>query len=401
MWPPSTGQAHRTAGPVVHRGAEVQRASAGRPQRLRDGRALAAVARRRPQPVRLLPAHRAGLDGCVRDDRRALLLRAGRGRSRRRGRQGVLLKQGAGHGGYVLFVADGRLQFIYNFFGESEQRVVAPDPDGRQAHPRRRLHPHGRRRGHTPVGDATLYVDGTEVATLAGVKAHPFTFGLAGGGVSVGRNLGQPVSSAYVAPFEFNGGTIHRVVVDVSGTRTATPNARWRRPSPGTESKAHFGGVGRWALRQITLAKICRFEDGSGATSYDVRDGWTMFRNVMAIGGILAMLVGAAPPALAEPPSTPADAPARRTRPPRVAVDRCRNHGDSLGRPRHRQSAVVLRQLGHDLTEHSGPQRPGAGGAECHTRPAVQSAIRCHQRHPGHPTHQQRWGCRWPTSPRW
>ena len=35
-----------------------------------------------------------------------------------------------------------------------------------------------------------------------------------------------------------------------------------------------------------------------------------MFRNVMAIGGILAMLVGAAPPALAEPPSTPADAPA-------------------------------------------------------------------------------------------
>lgn len=71
---------------------------------------------------------------------------------------------------------------------------------------------------HTPVGDATLYVDGTEVATLAGVKAHPFTFGLAGGGVSVGRNLGQPVSSAYVAPFEFNGGTIHRVVVDVSGT---------------------------------------------------------------------------------------------------------------------------------------------------------------------------------------
>ena len=44
------------------------------------------------------------------------------------GAQGVLLKQGAGHGGYVLFVADGRLQFIYNFFGESEQRVVAPDP---------------------------------------------------------------------------------------------------------------------------------------------------------------------------------------------------------------------------------------------------------------------------------
>jgi arylsulfatase len=36
--------------------------------------------------------------------------------------------------------------------------------------------------------------------------------------VSVGRNLGQPVSTAYRAPFEFTGGTIRRVIVDVSGT---------------------------------------------------------------------------------------------------------------------------------------------------------------------------------------
>ena len=50
------------------------------------------------------------------------------------------------------------------------------------------------------------------------MKAHPFIFGIAGGGVSVGRNLGQPVSKAYRAPFEFTGGTIARVVVDVSGT---------------------------------------------------------------------------------------------------------------------------------------------------------------------------------------
>jgi arylsulfatase len=68
-----------------------------------------------------------------------------------------------------------------------------------------------------PQGDATLYVDGAAVATLAGVKAHPFIFGIAGGGVSVGRNLGQPVSQSYRAPFEFTGGTIARVVVDVSG----------------------------------------------------------------------------------------------------------------------------------------------------------------------------------------
>jgi arylsulfatase len=33
----------------------------------------------------------------------------------------------------------------------------------------------------------------------------------------VGRNLGQPVSASYQAPFEFAGGTITKVVVDVSG----------------------------------------------------------------------------------------------------------------------------------------------------------------------------------------
>ena len=54
--------------------------------------------------------------------------------------EGVLLKQGAGHGGYVLFVADGRLQFVYNFLGEEEQRVSAPDPlPTGEPHPRRRL----------------------------------------------------------------------------------------------------------------------------------------------------------------------------------------------------------------------------------------------------------------------
>jgi arylsulfatase len=69
-----------------------------------------------------------------------------------------------------------------------------------------------------PLGEVTLYVDGAAVASLPAVKTHPFIFGLAGGGVSVGRNLGQPVSRSYQAPFEFTGGTIARVVVDVSGT---------------------------------------------------------------------------------------------------------------------------------------------------------------------------------------
>ncbi|MCF6385842.1 sulfatase-like hydrolase/transferase [Mycobacterium sp. MBM] len=133
--------------------------------------------------------------------------------------RGVLFKQGAGHGGYVLYVDEGRLQFVYNFFGEDEQRVGATEPLAAGAHV---VGVEFARTGtvegsHTPVGDVTLYVDGAAVATRAAVKAHPVMFGLAGGGVSVGRNAGQPVSTAYRAPFEFTGGAIGRVVVDVSG----------------------------------------------------------------------------------------------------------------------------------------------------------------------------------------
>lgn len=56
------------------------------------------------------------------------------------------------------------------------------------------------------------------VTTLGGVQIHPGMFGLAGGGVGVGRNDGQAVCSAYQAPYPFTGGTIVKVVVDTSGT---------------------------------------------------------------------------------------------------------------------------------------------------------------------------------------
>ncbi|CAN5473936.1 sulfatase-like hydrolase/transferase [soil metagenome] len=134
--------------------------------------------------------------------------------------QGVLLKQGAGHGGHVLFIQDGRLQYVYNFMGEDEQAVSAPDPIPLGSHVFGvRYERTGTVEGsHTPLGDVSLYVDDTVVATRSGVRAHPGSFGLSGGGVGVGRNGGQAVSTAYRAPYEFTGGTIVKVVVDISGT---------------------------------------------------------------------------------------------------------------------------------------------------------------------------------------
>ena len=71
---------------------------------------------------------------------------------------------------------------------------------------------------HTPVGVLSLYVDDAVVGTRADVRTHPGTFGLGGVSASVGRNSGQAVSKAFAAPFPFAGGTIAKVVVDVSGT---------------------------------------------------------------------------------------------------------------------------------------------------------------------------------------
>ncbi len=133
--------------------------------------------------------------------------------------QGVLFKQGGGHGGHVLFVQDGRLHYVYNFMGDEEQMVSSPDPVPVGKHI---LGVSYARTGtvensHTPLGDVTLYVDGVAVAALSNVKAHPGTFGLAGATISVGRNTGSAVSSTFKAPYDFTGGTIAHVNVDLSG----------------------------------------------------------------------------------------------------------------------------------------------------------------------------------------
>ena len=70
---------------------------------------------------------------------------------------------------------------------------------------------------HTPLGDATLFIDDSVVGSLADVTSHPGTFGLAGAGITVGRNGGSGVSSRYKAPFPFTGGTIAAVTIDFSG----------------------------------------------------------------------------------------------------------------------------------------------------------------------------------------
>jgi arylsulfatase len=135
------------------------------------------------------------------------------------GAEGVLFKHGGAHGGHVLFIQDGRLNYVYNFLGEQEQRMSSDDGVAMGKHTFGVAYTRtGAVEGsHTPLGDAVLYIDGAEVASYSGMKIHPGTFGLAGATLSIGKNTGSPVSRGYKAPFAFTGGTIALVNVDVSG----------------------------------------------------------------------------------------------------------------------------------------------------------------------------------------
>ena len=68
------------------------------------------------------------------------------------------------------------------------------------------------------LGTLTLYIDDKAVGS-ARSRPSPGKFSLVGEGLNVGKDEGEPVTDDYAGkgPFEFIGGTIKEVVVDVSG----------------------------------------------------------------------------------------------------------------------------------------------------------------------------------------
>ncbi len=132
--------------------------------------------------------------------------------------EGVLFSQGARAGGHALFLKDGRLHYTYNWLSEKEQTVSsgAEVPSGSHV-----LTAEFQRTGEdqktmSATGTLTLYIDTAAVGS-GELMTQPGMFGLSGSGVSVGRGNGSSVSSDYEGPFPFVGGTIERVVIDVSG----------------------------------------------------------------------------------------------------------------------------------------------------------------------------------------
>jgi hypothetical protein len=136
------------------------------------------------------------------------------------GAGGVLFAHGSRFGGHALYVKDGRLCYVYNFAGVTEQRITAREdmPAGKNLIVSASFDKEGEDPPGVAAGVLSLYYGDKKVGE-GRIKTQPGKFSIAGEGLCVGRDSGEPVTDDYpgTAPWPFTGGTIQRVAVDVSG----------------------------------------------------------------------------------------------------------------------------------------------------------------------------------------
>jgi arylsulfatase A-like enzyme len=134
--------------------------------------------------------------------------------------EGVIWAAGGVPGGHSLYVKDGRLRYTYNWIGTTLQDVIAEREVTTGAHV---FAADFATSGPSPdpgmpgaAGTLTLFIDDEAVGS-AEIVTQPGYFCLTGDGICVGRDSSSAVTPEYQSPFPFTGGTIDRVVVDVSG----------------------------------------------------------------------------------------------------------------------------------------------------------------------------------------
>ena len=135
------------------------------------------------------------------------------------GAQGALLAMGSILGGYSLYVADDRLQYVHNYLGREEHHVVASEPLTPGEH---RLGFQFDCAGRFEGGNARLTVDDRVVAEAAIPCFVPVKFSITDAGLTCGEDTGSAVTRRYRPPFRFTG-TLRRVTVDVEGPPNVDP----------------------------------------------------------------------------------------------------------------------------------------------------------------------------------
>ena len=135
------------------------------------------------------------------------------------GAEGVLFAMGARFGGHALYVKNNRLHYVNSYIGSIEQKIDGTEdiPPGENL----LLSASFDKDGDDPqfaTGILSLYYGDHKVGE-GRIKTQLGAFAIAGAGLSVGRDPGEPITDDYPGdpPYRFTGGTINRVAIDVSG----------------------------------------------------------------------------------------------------------------------------------------------------------------------------------------
>ena len=134
--------------------------------------------------------------------------------------EGVVWAAGGVAGGHALYVKDKKLRYTFNWVGSHFQDVVA-ETELTPGHHVLTAEFSANGRNDDPQmpgtkGTLTLYVDEQQVGQ-GEIVTQPGYFCLTGDGISVGKDSGSAVTPEYNAPNPFTGGTIEKVVMDLSG----------------------------------------------------------------------------------------------------------------------------------------------------------------------------------------
>jgi hypothetical protein len=135
------------------------------------------------------------------------------------GAEGVLFAMGTRFGGHTLYVKDNRLHYVNNFLGSEEQKITGSEdiPTGEKLILSASFDKDRQEPDHA-TGILSIYHGDRKVGE-ARIKTQLGAFAIAGSGLCVGQDPGEPITQDYPgeSPYRFTGGVIDRVAVDVSG----------------------------------------------------------------------------------------------------------------------------------------------------------------------------------------
>ena len=135
------------------------------------------------------------------------------------GAKGVLFAMGSRFGGHALYVKDNRLHYVNRFVGSLVQEVAGSEdiPSGENLLLSASFDKDGQD-AQSATGILSLY-HGDHKVGEARIKTQLGAFAIAGSGLCIGRDPGEPITDDYPGepPYRFTRGTINRVAVDVSG----------------------------------------------------------------------------------------------------------------------------------------------------------------------------------------